>query len=612
MVWRETYLTGDIYRSLIALICILSILLIPTVSLNGLVILAVATKRQLRTNSNKLLACLAGTDLLAGLVVIPIAIAVNVKRAFEIGPFCELEKAHVVVFWVQSIATLTFLFLISGDRYIAKKRLQAGQLSPQEAKELKKDVNNKATVTLSLILGTLVLTNLPLITVASIQAFTNFFESGTKMALISWTDCAAVFNSLFNPIIYCWRNQNLRKALLELRLSRVPPTSRVFTSGYVNTETILHFFNVEYAFSTSELFHSKGFLFGMVWRESYLTGDLYRSLIALICILSILLIPTVSLNGLVILAVATKRQLRTNSNKLLACLARTDLLAGLVVIPIAIAVNVKRAFEIGPFCELEKAHVVVFWVQSIATLTFLFLISGDRYIARQKKRLQAGQLSPQEAKELKKDINNKATVTLSLILGTLVLTYLPLITVASIQAFTNFFESGTKMALISWTDCAAVFNSLFNPIIYCWRNQNLRKALLEVIHREKRENTPSVSKIQPSISKTFKESAPNQEAVLLLGEHSISCAYLCTYLGGMVWRESYLTGDIYRSLIALICILSILLIPTVSLNGLVILAVATKRQLRTNSNKLLACLAGTDLLAGLVVIPIAIAVNVKR
>ena len=26
-----------------------------------------------------------------------------------------------------------------------------------------------------------------------------------------------------------------------LRLSRVLPTSRVFTSGYVNTETILHF-----------------------------------------------------------------------------------------------------------------------------------------------------------------------------------------------------------------------------------------------------------------------------------------------------------------------------------------------------------------------------------
>ena len=31
-----------------------------------------------------------------------------------------------------------------------------------------------------------------------------------------------------------------------LRLSRVLPTSRMFTSGHVNTETILHFFNKEY------------------------------------------------------------------------------------------------------------------------------------------------------------------------------------------------------------------------------------------------------------------------------------------------------------------------------------------------------------------------------
>ena len=31
-----------------------------------------------------------------------------------------------------------------------------------------------------------------------------------------------------------------------LRLSRVLPTSRVFTSGYVNTETMIHFFNIPY------------------------------------------------------------------------------------------------------------------------------------------------------------------------------------------------------------------------------------------------------------------------------------------------------------------------------------------------------------------------------
>ena len=43
------------------------------------------------------------------------------------------------------------------------------------------------------------------------------------------------------------------------RLSRVLPTSRVFTSGYVNTETILHFFsifhtNIEYVNKRLEKF----------------------------------------------------------------------------------------------------------------------------------------------------------------------------------------------------------------------------------------------------------------------------------------------------------------------------------------------------------------------
>ena len=109
-----------------------------------------------------------------------------------------------------------------------------------------------------------------------------------------------------------------------------------------------------------------------------------------------------------------------------------------------------------------------------------------------------------------------ATAPKELLLGTLVLTYLSAITIASIQAFTNFFESGMKMVLISLTVCAAVLNSLSNPVIYFWRNQNPRKVLLEIIHRAKQENTSLVSKIQPFISKTFKESATNHETVLLL------------------------------------------------------------------------------------------------
>ena len=58
--------------------------------------------------------------------------------------------------------------------------------------------------------------------------------------LISWnTFLETVTLFLFD----CWEvNSTSRRGFL--RLSRVLPTSRVFTSGYANTETILHFFSV--------------------------------------------------------------------------------------------------------------------------------------------------------------------------------------------------------------------------------------------------------------------------------------------------------------------------------------------------------------------------------
>ena len=46
-------------------------------------------------------------------------------------------------------------------------------------------------------------------------------------------------------LFYNWEKLSffLRRGFL--RLSRVLLTSRVFTSGYVNTETVLHFFNIK-------------------------------------------------------------------------------------------------------------------------------------------------------------------------------------------------------------------------------------------------------------------------------------------------------------------------------------------------------------------------------
>ena len=115
------YLTEHTYRNLVALLCISSLAMIPTILLNALVIFVVTTRRRLQTTSNIFLACLAGTDLLTGLVVQPIAVAVKVKRAFGVESFCSLETVCTIALFAQCCASLSHLVLISINRYVAIK-----------------------------------------------------------------------------------------------------------------------------------------------------------------------------------------------------------------------------------------------------------------------------------------------------------------------------------------------------------------------------------------------------------------------------------------------------------------------------------------------------------
>ena len=94
---------------------------LPTILLNALVIFAVATRRRLRNNSTILLASLAGADLLTGLVVLPFAFAIDLKRLLGFDSFCSLEKAFTVTLAMVTCASISHLVMISIDRYIAIK-----------------------------------------------------------------------------------------------------------------------------------------------------------------------------------------------------------------------------------------------------------------------------------------------------------------------------------------------------------------------------------------------------------------------------------------------------------------------------------------------------------
>ena len=120
-VWRAEYLRDDTYKHLVALVCIDIITAMPTILLNALVIFAVATRRRLRNNSTILLASLAGADLLTGLVVLPFAFAIDLKRLLGFDSFCLLEKAFTVTLAMVTYASISHIVMISIDRFIAIK-----------------------------------------------------------------------------------------------------------------------------------------------------------------------------------------------------------------------------------------------------------------------------------------------------------------------------------------------------------------------------------------------------------------------------------------------------------------------------------------------------------
>ena len=124
VAWRDEFLlTEGTYNHLLAIISINSISVLPTVLSSALVISAVATRGQLRNESTILLACLAGADLLTGLLGQPIRIATEVQRILKKGTFCSaLERVSTLSLIWHILATLTHLMLITTDRYIAIKK----------------------------------------------------------------------------------------------------------------------------------------------------------------------------------------------------------------------------------------------------------------------------------------------------------------------------------------------------------------------------------------------------------------------------------------------------------------------------------------------------------
>ena len=112
--------------------------------------------------------------------------------------------------------------------------------------------------------------------------------------------------------------------------------------------------------------------------------DSFYGLLVATAVLNFAACPsTILLNALVMVAVKTKRRLQTNLNILLACLALTDLMAGLVVQPLHIAKTIflLQGKHFHEFCDIDMAFTFSLVISCWASVSHLVLISGERYLA---------------------------------------------------------------------------------------------------------------------------------------------------------------------------------------------------------------------------------------
>ena len=116
-------------KAVLIFLAVINIITFPfTAALNALVITAVKTKSRLRANkSNILLACLAATDLMVGVIVQPMfaALMITIALGEKTTGSCALQTLTPIFTSVLCDSSLIHLALISGERYLAMRHTYA-------------------------------------------------------------------------------------------------------------------------------------------------------------------------------------------------------------------------------------------------------------------------------------------------------------------------------------------------------------------------------------------------------------------------------------------------------------------------------------------------------
>ena len=285
-------------------------------------------------------------------------------------------------------------------------------------------------------------------------------------------------------------------------------------------------------------------LWNVTKMASTVNAVLEVSYIITIIINSITFPLTIFLNVLVIMAVKTRPRLRTNSNILLACLAVTDALAGVLGQPsyilwkIFLLLGLSSSETVGNFNITVKATLVVASCLHLMLVTFerliaikftmhysnivtqstikiavvsvwiiaftavnlrvlkmyvlarsicgFLIISCIVFVAftsmilfhetcRHQRKIKAQNLPQEEVKRFTKE--NKALKTTVLVVCAVTVCLLP-VAFGPISLVAGFHYISTIME--PWWQTFPLLNSLVNPLIYCWRQKEIRMFVFRI------------------------------------------------------------------------------------------------------------------------------------
>ena len=128
----------------------------------------------------------------------------------------------------------------------------------------------------------------------------------------------------------------------------------------------------------------------------------------------------------------------------------------------------------------------LFFSPILLSLFHLVLISFERFIAlkysfQYHAILTAEQISREAAEKFLKE--KKAWKTTSKIIGFVILSFLPSVVLVFWRL--SGFALGARLVFQPLIYHLLMINSLANPMVYCWRCEDIRKVMIALIRRQK-------------------------------------------------------------------------------------------------------------------------------